>query len=83
MRFDRKIADSGRWLGQPRAIRREPTTLVIGQSKAPVTELLLQGAILFDDILDDLGLMAVDPAGEGGEEELKWEEFGHCTRIVR
>ncbi len=38
--------------------------------------------ILFDDILDDLGLMAVDPAGEGGEEELEREEFGHGTRIV-
>ncbi len=56
--------------------------LVIGESKASATELLLQDAILLDQILDDLGLMAVDPAGEGGEEELEWEEFGHCTRIV-
>jgi len=36
-----------------------------------------------NEVIDDLGLVAVDPAGEGGEEELEWEEFGHCTRIIR
>jgi len=30
-----------------------------------------------DQIDDDLGLLAVDPASAGGEEELKREEVGH------
>jgi hypothetical protein len=60
----------------------ESTALVIGESKASATELLLQHAILFDEVINDLPLMAVDPASERGEEELEWEKFGHCTRII-
>ena len=56
--------------------------MVIGESKTSATELLFQGAILFDEILDEPGLMAVDPAREGGDEELFLEEVGQCTRIV-
>ena len=56
--------------------------MVIGESKALAMELLLQHAILFDEVINDLRLMAVDPASERGEEELEWEKFGHCTRII-
>ena len=56
--------------------------LVIGESEASATELFLQDAILFDEILDDLGLVAVDPAGERGEEQLQWKETGHDADIV-
>jgi hypothetical protein len=44
--------------------------------------LLLQDAALFDEILDDLGLVSVDPAGEGGEEELKTKEVGHVSTAI-
>ena len=38
--------------------------------------------ILFNQILDDLGLVTVNPAGEGGEEALEWEEIGHVPWII-
>ena len=53
------------------ASRREPAALVIGQSKSPLAELLLEHAVLFDEVVDDLRLMTIDPAGERGEEQLE------------
>ena len=52
------------------ARRRESATLVVGQPKALAAELLLEDAVLLDHVVDGFRLMAVDPAGEGGEEEL-------------
>ena len=37
----------------------------------------LQDAVLLDQVLDDLRLVAVDPAGEGREEEAEWGDAGH------
>ena len=41
-----------------------PTALVIGESKAPAAELLLEHAVFFDEVADGLGLVAVHPASE-------------------
>ena len=41
------------------------------QARTPAAELLLENAVLLDELVDRLGLLAVDPAGEGGEEKLE------------
>ncbi len=60
----------------------ESSTLVIGESKPSAAELFFENSVLFDEVLDDLGLMSVDPAGERRVEQLKWEEVGHDALIV-
>ena len=62
------------------ALRSEPATLVIGEAESTTAELLLEDSVLLDEVRDNLGLFAVDPAGEGGEQELKREEVGHHAR---
>ena len=52
------------------APRRKPAALVVGPSKASIVELLLEPAVLFDEILDGRGLVAIDPGGEGCQESL-------------
>ena len=37
--------------------------------------------VFLDQVIDGLGLVSVDPAGEGREEELKREEIGYLTPI--
>ncbi len=53
------------------------SALVIGEARATTAELLLQDTVLLDEVGDDLRLLAVDPAGERGEQKLKREEVGH------
>ena len=60
----------------------EATTLGVGQSKAFSAELLLQDAVLFDEVLDDVDLVPVDPTGKRRQEQLKWEEIGHVAWII-
>ncbi len=38
--------------------------------------------IALDEVVDDLHLVAVDPASERGEEELERGGFGHRTRTI-
>jgi len=58
----------------------EPAALIIVEPQASTAELLLQHAVLLDEIGDDVGLLAVDPAGERGEEEPEPEEVHHRER---
>jgi hypothetical protein len=53
------------------ALRRKPAALVIGEPQATVAELLAQDAVLLLEVLDDLALAAVHPAGEHQQQELK------------
>ncbi len=63
---------------------REPATLIVGQPESSATELLLQDAVLFSEILDDCVLMAADPAREGGHEDLPGLEYsGHLSIVAR
>ena len=64
------------------ALRGESSALVIGEPKASPTESLLQDAVLLNEVFNDLGLVAIDPAGERGEEELEREKVGHGSAIV-
>ena len=56
--------------------------MVIGESEPALAYLLLQDQVLFDEILDDVGLVPVDPACEGRQEQLEWEEIGHVAWIL-
>jgi hypothetical protein len=44
--------------------------LVIGQSESLPSKLRLQDTILLLKVFDDVLLVPIDPAGEGGEENL-------------
>jgi hypothetical protein len=45
--------------------------------KPAASKLFVEDAAFLDDVFDHSGLVAVDPAGEGREEELKVEHGGH------
>jgi hypothetical protein len=62
------------------ALGCDTAALIIGQIDAPPTKLFLQDAVLLDQILDQLGLVPVDPASEGREEESQWEAIRHHAR---
>jgi hypothetical protein len=61
----------------------ESTALSIGKANAPPTQVLLEHAVLFLEILDHVQLMAVDPPSEYHEQQLKrpkrWE---HCSKYT-
>nr|WP_275942121.1 hypothetical protein [Haliangium ochraceum] len=52
------------------ALDCEATALRIGEAKASIAELLAEGAVLGLEILDELALLAVDPAGDGDPEDV-------------
>ena len=56
--------------------------MVVGQSKALFADLLREHAVLLYDVVNDLGVVAVDPAGGRGEKELEREQVGHDAPIV-
>ena len=51
------------------ALAGKATALVVGQAQTPATELLPQHAVLLDQVVDGLGLLAVDPARERGKKQ--------------
>jgi hypothetical protein len=63
------------------ALRRKPAALGVGEPQATVAELLAQDAVLLLEVLDDLALAAVHPAGEHQQQELKrrGRHTGHPT----
>ena len=50
------------------ALRCESAALVVGQPQLPTPELLLQYAVLLDQVLDRALLLAVHPAGDGQQQ---------------
>ncbi len=60
----------------------QTSSLAIRETKAFLTKLLFQDSILFDQELDRCGLLAVDSAGTGCEQESKLNGLIH-TRILR
>ena len=49
--------------------RCQPPTLVIGKTHSAVANLLSQNPILLDQIMDDMLLVLVHPAGQGDDEK--------------
>jgi hypothetical protein len=57
---------------------RKPATLSIGQAESPATEFLPENSVLLSEVFDDGVLLATDPAGQGGNEDLPGlEDGGH------
>ena len=52
----------------------KPSSFVVRQTKSSPTELTLEDAVLLDQVIDDLRLLAVGPAGERGDEELETQD---------
>ncbi len=61
-------------------LRGQPPTFVIAQTKSPSTELSLQDAVLVDEVVDDILLVTVDPAGNGDDEESPRVNGAHAER---
>ena len=53
------------------SFRGQATAPRIGESDAARAELLLEDAILFLEIVDEVTLLLVDPAGDGHDEKLQ------------
>ena len=53
------------------ALYREATPLIVVQPKPATTELLSKNAVLIQQVIDDLQLMTVHPAGEKQQEEVE------------
>jgi len=59
------------------ALDGEAATLGIVEAEAAVAQLLAEDAVLLKEVSDDVALLAVDPSGEGDEDELEgWRERG-------
>jgi len=56
--------------------------LTVGQAESSATELLLEDAVLLAEVLDDRILLAADPAGKGGNEDLSGLKDGGRSLIV-
>ena len=52
------------------ALRGEPSPLIVGQTKTSAAEVFLQNSILLNQELDYAGLVSVDPASPGSQEQL-------------
>jgi hypothetical protein len=56
--------------------------LIVGQPESFATELLLENAVLFPEIVDPLILLACDPSGHRGDENLPGLEHRRHPSIV-
>jgi hypothetical protein len=50
---------------------RETTAFGIGEAEASITEFSVKSAVFFQEISDDLLLVALDPTGDHGDENLQ------------
>ena len=57
------------------SLRRQATSLGVGQAKPSAPELLLQYSILFAKVLDHGVLFAADPPSDGDDEDLPWTNY--------
>ena len=56
--------------------------LIIGKPQAPPAQLLLEDAILLDEVGDAVGLVALDDAGDGEQQDAEWVGGGgHQPRV--
>ena len=50
----------------------QSATLIVRQPEPPIPELILQDAVLFLEVGNDLLLVAIEPSGQRDEENLEW-----------
>ncbi len=58
------------------------SSLIVGQAESPATKLLFENAVLFAEIVDHRVLLATDPPGETGQEDLPGLEHHRHSRIL-
>jgi hypothetical protein len=51
------------------ALRGEPPALVVAQAEALALQLLAEDPVLLHEVLENFLLVAVDPSGEGHEQQ--------------
>ncbi len=62
------------------AFHREPSSLVIGEAETLATELAFEDAVLLDEVIDDILLVAVEPSSDGDQKELPRVKRAHGGR---
>ncbi len=62
------------------SFHREPSALLVGQAETLTAKLTLEDAVLLDEVIDDILLVAVDPAGDGDQKELPRVKRAHAGR---
>jgi len=63
---------------------RESAALIIAQPESPVSELLSEDSVLLAEIFNDGILLAAQPSGERGHEDLPGlEDGGHPSIVAR
>ena len=72
---------SQRPLSESLASHGESAALGVGQPKRSTAELLAEDAILLSQIVDQILLVAIQPSGQGEDEEL--QRMGHRPRLRR
>jgi hypothetical protein len=65
------------------ALGRQSTTLFVGETQASPArfQLLLQNAILFNQVRNQVRLLTPDPSSERGQEKLKLDGLDHAASI--
>ena len=71
-----------RLASQPVSPHGEPAPVVIGETQAPPTQLPPQEAILFDQIGERLPFSAIEPSGDGDEQQLETRDVDHEREVI-
>ena len=61
---------------------RKASALVVGEPEAASRHLLLADAVLLNQVVDDVLLVAIDPSAEGHEQHLQGVEIGRHGAIL-
>lgn len=70
--------DPSEWAASERdALHSESPALVIGQPESATAKLVPQDAVLLEQVVDGRGLLAVNPASDGGQQEAEGLEGRH------
>ena len=67
---------------QPVGSHSEPAPVVIGEAQTPPTQLPPQEAILFDQIGERLPFSAIEPSGDGDEQQLETRDVDHEREVI-
>ncbi|MBK8974886.1 MAG: hypothetical protein IPM29_03085 [Planctomycetes bacterium] len=64
-------------------MRKSAAPPVVGQAMAPAAELLSENTVLLDQSGDGQGLLALQPAGDGGQEKVQGLDSAHGAHARR
>ena len=67
---------------QPVGQRGQPSSVGVGQPKAPSSQLPVQQAILFNEVGDRISLTTVQPAGDDHQQQPKCRDVDHGRESI-